>query len=143
MHSADDLAALGVAFVGDRAGVDHAQIRMFFFFGFTVTGAQQAFTDQLRFILVDFATESYCLDGCHSGCHGCQLERTRPANVPFEEGTVLGRRKVTQRRSFRKESNLAQASERPKSIFQSPGTGSIVARMEPSHLGIWRSMPKA
>lgn len=57
MHPSNDLTTFCIAFASNRAGVDDAQIGWLFVFGIVVTNAQQAFANELRFVLVDFAAE--------------------------------------------------------------------------------------
>ena len=45
VHAADDLPAFGIAFAGDRASVDNAQVSVLAFVGIFESDRQQAFAD--------------------------------------------------------------------------------------------------
>ena len=55
MHAANDLAALEIAVVGHRAGVDHAHIGGFGIAGIRESDSLQALANQFGFVLIDFA----------------------------------------------------------------------------------------
>src|SRR5262245_23474108 len=54
---ADSLPALAVALGRDRAGVHDAQVSRLVVFGIPISRAQESLTNQLGFVLVDFAAE--------------------------------------------------------------------------------------
>ena len=61
VHAANNLPAFGVAFIGDRACVDHAKVSRLRVLCIGVADPKQPFANELRFVLVDFATEGNSL----------------------------------------------------------------------------------
>src|SRR5581483_8681570 len=62
-QAADHLPAFGVAFAGDGAGIDDAQIGGLVVGHFAVADLGQTITDVLSFVLVYLATERYGTEG--------------------------------------------------------------------------------
>lgn len=59
MQSANDLPTLRIALIGDGTGVDDAEVGRILLFGVDVAHTQQAFSDILRFVLVDLASQGH------------------------------------------------------------------------------------
>lgn len=58
MQSSNGLTAFGIAFLRHGAGVDQADIRRFTVVGVTEADSVKPFSDELRFVLIDFAAQS-------------------------------------------------------------------------------------
>jgi hypothetical protein len=58
-QSSDELSAIGIGVGCDRACIHNTNIRGFTLNGFSKAISEQCFANELRFVLVDFATQRY------------------------------------------------------------------------------------